>query len=850
MSRAVQKKSDMLSTARPRAWRNATLKCVTTCLLVTAVLPALAQTASKRDHYQQVIEAARAGRHDWALERLAEQAALEPDNLRIKYDQLIITGWTGRSAEVLQLYQNLPPNALPLPRAALSAVARAYRDEHQWTSALELYREGKQRFPGDKDFDLGETLVLADSGEADVALQSATQLVNRSPRDPSRLVALSYALRLNNQPYAALEAATKAYTIAPKNRSVVEEYISALSAAGLSEAALRTAQGHAELVPESRLRSLQLDRAAELTRLSSQEARQESERFKVATRALQAYDSLTVEPSPFSPPADPVAPTESRALPEAVVKRARVDRLLALHSRVRMQDVVAEYENLLAEGIEVPSYALGHVADAYLEQRQPEKAAQLYLQILNDERAHIDPAVRLSRQSGLFYSYIESEQFDAAQTVMSEALIEQPAWRWQKGTPLPQPNDLNLAASQYVAMGHHYADDLEQAQVDMEALVARAPGHSGLRSSLAQVYLARGWPRRAEEELKLAETHTPQSIQVITEQARTAMNLQEWEQADILIQNAVGRYPENLHVQRLLRDWERHNRAELRLSATRGLAGDSPVAGNHDLNIDTVIYSPPVAYNWRGFAGGGFAQADFDDYDADYHWYRGGAEWRSRNLTAEAEVSSNHYGQGAKVGARIQADYDLNDQWRIGGQVAFRSRETPLKALANDITSNRLDAYVRWRASERREWSFRISPSKFSDGNRRLELGIAGNERVYTAPHLKLDAHLDIAASHNTLDETPYFNPRADLTVLPSLSLTHTVYRRYETVIEQRFTLGGGLYSQRGYGSGAIAMLGYGLRLRLNERLDAGVSILGVSRPYDGVREREARVMFDLQFRF
>src|SRR5690606_14675925 len=163
----------------------------------------------------------------------------------------------------------------------------------------------------------------------------------------------------------------------------------------------------------------------------------------------------------------------------------------------------------------------------------------------------------------------------------------------------------------------------------------------------------------------------------------------------------------------------------------------------------TVIYSPPVAYNWRGFAGGGFAPADSDDYDADSHWYRGGAEWGSRDVTAARHASSNHSGPGAMVGARIeaayglndqgrlggqvakggarlQADYDLNDQWRIGGQVAFRSREPPLKALANDITSNRLDAYVRWRASERREWSFRISPSKFSDGNRRLELGIAG----------------------------------------------------------------------------------------------------------------------------
>lgn len=850
MSRAVQKKSDMVSAARPRARRTATLKCLTMCLLMTSAQPSLTQAAAGRDHYQQVIEAARAGRHEWALERLAEQAALEPDNLRIKYDQLIITGWAGRPAEVLQLYQSLPPNALPLPRAALSAVARAYRDERQWSQALALYREGRQRFPADKDFSLGETLVLADSGEADVALQSASGLVKQSPRDPSRLVALSYALRLHNQPYAALEAATRAYSIAPDNRSVVEEYISALSAAGLAEAALRTARNHADFVPKTRLRTLELDRAAELTRLASQEARQETERFDVASRALEAYDSLRVDQSTFAPPPVPGTPSAPHATPESFAQRARVDRLLALHSRARMDDVVQEYETLLAEGVKVPPYALGHVADAYLEQRQPEKAAELYLQILSTEHAHANPAVRLSRQSGLFYSYIESEQFDAAQDVMSEALQEQPAWRWQKGTPLPQPNDLNLAASQYAALGHQYADNLEQAQVEMEALVAQAPAHSGLRSSLAQVYLTRGWPRRAEEELKLAETHTPQSIQVITEQARTAMHLQEWKQAEILIRNAISRYPENLHVQRLVRDWERHNRAELRLTGTRGLAGDSPVAGNHDLTVDTVIYSPPIAYNWRGFAGGGFAEADFDSYDGDYHWYRGGAEWRSRNLTAEAEVSSNHYGQRAKVGARLRADYDLDDHWRIGGQMAYRSRETPLRALANDITSNRLDTYVRWRANERREWSFRVSPSRFSDGNRRLEIGIAGRERIYTAAHLKLDAQLDVSASHNTQEEAPYFNPRADLAVLPSLSLTHTLYRRYEIVVEQRFTLGAGLYSQRGYGSGAIAMAGYGIRLRLNERLDAGVSILGVSRPYDGVREREARVMFDLQFRF
>lgn len=796
---------------------------------------AQAATFSASAEYRQVIEQARAGRHAWALDWLARQAQRHPRDARIRHDQLIIASWAGRYEDVIRLHQALPADALPLPRAALAAVARAYRDGRQWPAALSLYREGMRRYPGDSLFPLGETLVLADSGQTDAALALAGKLVERSPRDASGYVALSYVRRLHRQPYAALAAASKAYALAPEKAGVVEEYVDALAAAGLADAALRTARAHPDRVPPSRMRTLEGDRAAELTRLSSRPSRQEADRYAVADKALLAYQELDAGRQNFS----------------AQSQRERIDRLIALHSRARMGDVVREYESLRAEGVAVPAYALGHVADAYLSLRQPEKATELYLQVLGAEQAERpDPAAHLSHQSGLFYSLIESERFDPAQRVMSEAVLEQPAWRHQKGTPLPQPNDLNLAATQYAALGRHYADDTVGAQESLERLVTQAPGHSGLRSSLAQVYLVRGWPRRAERELKVAETLTPRSLAVVAEQGKTAMGLQEWRQADMLITDVATRYPENAQVKQLVRDWERHNRSELRISATRGLASDSPVAGNRDLGIDAVVYTPPIGYDWRGFAGGGMAKADFDEYDADYHWYRAGAEWRSRGVTAELEVSSHHYGQGAKMGARIQGAYDLDDQWQIGGQAAFRSRETPLKALANDITSNRLDAFVRWRASERREWSLTLSPSRFSDGNRRLEASIAGRERLYTTPHLKLDAHLDVSGSHNTQEDVPYFNPRADLSVLPSLSLTHTLYRRYDKALEQRFMLGAGLYAQRGYGSGAIMAVGYGLRYRFDEMLDAGVSITGVSRPYDGVREREARIMFDLQLRF
>ncbi|KAG0899444.1 hypothetical protein G6F32_017350 [Rhizopus arrhizus] len=85
---------------------------------------------------------------------------------------------------------------------------------------------------------------------------------------------------------------------------------------------------------------------------------------------------------------------------------------------------------------------------------------------------------------------------------------------------------------------------------------------------------------------------------------------------------------------------------------------------------------------------------------------------------------------------------------------------------------------------------------------------------------------------------------------VPGVRLTHTLYRRYETAWEQIGTLGAGTYSQQGYGTGGVLALGYGQRYRANDVLDMGAMVTGISRPYDGVRERELRIVFDLAYRF
>lgn len=619
----------------------------------------------------------------------------------------------------------------------------------------------------------------------------------------------------------------------------VLEYILELERAGLPYLALQAAQKRPQVISDAKMRDLEADYAAELTRLAVITTRHESERFRIADRALEIYGRLIPY---WETLGDPAAQD---------LTRIRLDRLEALRARQLMPEIVVEYESLRRDGIPLPDYALAHVAAAYLHLRQPEMARDLYRRVVTPTPTpYTNPETRIDDQIGLFYALVESEQHQQAKEVIESAMDEQPIWVHTKGIPRRLPNPLRLHAEQAHALSYLYADDTEQAQELLSTMVANAPNNANLRNSLATVYLAREWPRRAREELKMAESMAPRAITVETEQANVAMELGNWQHAEILLDDMQSREPENPQVQEVMRTWNSYKKAELQVTAHRGLISDTPVAGNNDMRIETVLYSAPLNYNWRPFAGVGYAHGEFDEGTTNFKWARAGVQWRGAGLTAELEGSSQHYGHGAKAGARMSATYDLNDHWQIGGAAALRSTETPVRALHHDISSNSISASTRWRAHEQREWSLTTTASRFTDGNKRVSMNIAGFERLYTSPHLKADAVLGVYASRNSQRDAPYFNPRSDIEVLPAIRLTHLLYRRYERSFEHSFTLGGGIYGQRGYGAGAVGTAAYGVRYQHNRDFDVGASLVGVTRPYDGQRERELRLMLDMNIRF
>lgn len=724
----------------------------------------------------------------------------------------------------------------PVSRDQLLQQAQQKRDAQQWDEALAVYRQGRAQYPQDTAFQYGEIYVLADSGQQEQASALADGILRQTPESADALLVKAYAQLRQNGQFAALEYVDRAQQAAPDKPYVVREYIFALRRAGMAEQALAIAQRQPELLTPAQLRELQADAVAEIVRLSDVTLRSEKERFVLADKALARYDQLL--------------PQWRQAGDEALIQRARIDRLQALHSRFYMSELVREYEALKATGTELPIFALGDVASAYLYLRQPEIAGALYEQIIASGYMRNDDEIRQIQDFGLLYSYSDRGDVATAQS-MAQPLPENfSKWRYVEGEKVNIPNAPYLDALHTTAMMDFYADDTVDSQATLQSLLDAAPANNNLRTDLAWIYRSRGWPRLSEQELKVAEAYEPREISTEVGQGQTALALQEWRQAEVLAQDLEDRFPEDQRVKRLNRLWEVHNLAELRVSAYKGLSKNNPATGSQDYGLETTIYSAPLNYNWRLFAGAGHRLGKFDGAKAQHNFARMGLEWRSRDWHTEAEISDNHFGFGSSIGARIATSYDLNDYWQLSAAANWRTRATPLQALHNNITSNSLELGIRWRQSERREWGLSITPSRFSDSNQRTELLLSGKERLLTRPTWFLDLGVEGYAAHNSRTDVRYYSPRREIGLSPFLTVNHTIYQRYETQWTQQASIGLGGVNQQGYGTGSTQFISYGQRYKFNDIFEVGATLSGSRRPYDGVREREWRLILDLIYRF
>lgn len=791
--------------------------------------------AAEDNRYDELVRQARDGDVAPALDFLRQHK--QEQTLQQRQDHIVIASWANDDREVIDVFQTYP-DVDTLEPGVLSAAARAYRNLKQYDKALSINQRAQKKAPDDMQLKVAEIVMLADAHRTTEAIGLGEHLLATAPPAdaPSLHTALAYALITAGRRFDAVYHMDRAFTqehMGAFEREVLERYSQALTRGEMPMAGLEV---NPNLTPLQRIQK-QADEQALLVRLTTAGSRTERERFDLADRIIERYATL-IDQSQREPQG------------EGLARQMRVDRLGAYFARAYHQQVVREYNALKKEGVEIPVYALRWVAHSLLELRQPEVAAPLFQQVI----AHDTPKDDEWPEDHLGYAYVllESDHPREARQVLDGFVGTVPRMKWHKNMVYPEPNEAWMSTRLLDIHTKEAYGDTPGAQRLGEDL-CNTSNILGLSCvGLAEVYQARGWPRRAERQLKITESVEPRSADLEAAQGSVALDLREWHQADVLTHDVNTRFPEQQNVQRLKRLNDVSHMAELRLEANHSRSrGNTINRGSRGLFVDSTLFSPRMGDNWRVFTGAGFTSEDLDEITSRARWQRVGGEYSDRDKVVTAEVSHQGFGgKNDKLGARVALDYDVSDTWHYGGAVVHRAIDTPQRARDKDIDADRVDTYVRWTPSDRQAWEFTLSPWHYSDGNWRWQAGVNGEQRLWSSHHFTLDGVLGIEANRNSQTARPYYSPERDLLVMPGLRLTQLLHNRYERQWQQEFEVQAGRYHQKQNGWSPAYSARYGHRVRFDDVLDAGLSVVWTRQSYDSSSERDTQVLLDVGYRF
>ena len=521
------------------------------------------------------------------------------------------------------------------------------------------------------------------------------------------------------------------------------------------------------------------------------------------------------------------------------------DRIVALRDRVRMQEAIALYQNLKDRQINIPAYALAAVADAYLYQRQPEQARDLYLQALGLNKQDRDYPNR-EWQLHLFNAYIDEFDFDAARELIDKLVADIPPVLNKGLRGVEVDNEFYEEARTNQAYARIHADQFEEGQALLDKSLETAPFNLGARTAYGDLLQLREQPRTAQRQYASVLVDDPTNSLAATGIAETAIALNDSQTAMHHLAALTKHYPENREVQRVQRLY--HLYQQPLLTVTSGW-GNSPTGGGNrgtqNWQVDTMLHSPLLNQQWRMFVHTFNAEADFSDATGIRRRVGVGADYRSPAWRISGEVNQdqtrlNNYGVSLNVA------WLPDDHWGVDLEFESNSNNIPLQASAAGIDMKSLKLGVDYIANESRSLRANVAYSWLSDGNRRLEAGANWQERWWSGSIYKLETTLGVFASDNSLTDAAYFNPRQDLSVEAQINNEWTVWRDYQRSFKNRLVLGAGNYWQKGFASGMTSVVRYEHEWNLDPYRTISYGAAYERHPYDGVTNETTLVFLNL----
>ena len=202
---------------------------------------------------------------------------------------------------------------------------------------------------------------------------------------------------------------------------------------------------------------------------------------------------------------------------------------------------------------------------------------------------------------GVFFAYVELEDFTAAYATIDALVADEPVWRYYRDDPTPPPQSRARLRRDDGGPGALLRQPARRGLgPHCVRLSDAAPANANTRLALYQVANARGWPRRAQEEAEIAASLAPRDVGSRIALVETAIDAYRFADAQRMVDELLALYPEDQGVRRLARDLDAKRRwlLDAKVQPSNSDGGGANASGRAILS-EARLYSPPIADNWR-----------------------------------------------------------------------------------------------------------------------------------------------------------------------------------------------------------------------------------------------------------
>lgn len=653
--------------------------------------------------------------------------------------------------------------------------------------------------------------------------RSLGQTTPQSASDPARLLALAHQERAAGHRIEALAYCQEALAHWPNNLEARELNVQLLSELG----AVARAKELAAALPDPALRMrLQADYGAHEVRWARGEPANAHRPYAETDKAAADIEQLAN---------DPKAPADIR-------QRARVDLLAVLDQADRAQEVLDDYAPMKKRGEQLQPYAEQAVADAMIQKHDARDAIPLYQDSIRRDPGPYD-SIETDPRIGLAYAYLEAGRTREALKTIDDLNNGEARWLHVRDVKALIQNQRKVDADTNAAVIEQDEGYLQDAYTRLAAMNAEAPANADIRRELAMAELARGWPRRALETLKIADTYDERDAAAALDEAETHRALYDYAAVDADLAQAEQQAGRSGRVEDAQAAWQRESGWQFDITHDNG-RGNSPDYGDRDEETEATLASPLIDNHWRVLALAQYASASLPEGDVARGHAGFGLQsfFQSIELYAQVLPAFDHFVRRTDFATGF--NWAINDQWSWSTDWSSASSDVPLRAQYYGITGNALSTAMQWRASELTSARLAVYRDRFSDGNLRAGWLADVVQRLHTGDNLTWDGGVEIGGSHNSETDRPYFNPSQDRSYALTSVFQNMLSQYEDRSWTQRIDLAVGEYVERDYSAGLLVIARYGQLYQPHAGLRFGWGLAWHYQPYDG--RSESRLVLDL----